>query len=55
MSKSKAMIPLLKKRLKRFGGKPLEHEAAETLRKRVMEKDWDKLFTFLRVKGAYQR
>ena len=46
------MIPALKKRLKRFGSEPLEHEAAETLRKRVMVKDWDKLFTFLRVKGV---
>ena len=52
LAKSKAMIPALKKRLQRFGGKPLEHEAAETLRKRVMEKDWDKLFTFLRIKGV---
>jgi hypothetical protein len=52
MSKARAMIPMLKKRLKRFAGEPLEHEAAETLRKRVMDKDWDKLFTFLRVKGV---
>jgi transposase len=52
MSKARAMIPSLKKRLKRFAGEPLEHEAAETLRKRVMDKDWDKLFTFLRVKGV---
>jgi transposase len=52
LTKTKAMIPLLRKRLKRFGGEPLEHEAAETLRKRVMVKDWDKLFTFLRVKGV---
>ena len=42
----------MKKRLKRFGSEPLEHEAAETLRKRVMVKDWDKLFTFLHVKGV---
>jgi len=52
LAKAKAMIPALKKRLKRFGSEPLEHEAAETLRKRVMVKDWDKLFTFLRVKGV---
>jgi transposase len=52
MSRAKAMIPALKKRLKRFGGEALEHEATETLRKRVMVKDWDKLFTFLRVKGV---
>jgi transposase len=51
-AKAKAMIPSLKKRLQRFAGKPLEHAAAETLRQRVMVKDWDKLFTFLRVKGV---
>jgi transposase len=52
LTKAKAMIPSLKKRLRRFGGKPLEHEAAETLRKRVMVNDRDKLFTFLRIKGV---
>jgi transposase len=52
LARARAMIPALNKRLKRFGGKPLEHEAAETLRKRVMVKDRDKLFTFLRVKGV---
>jgi hypothetical protein len=50
--KAKAKIPALSKRLRRFGGEPLEHPAAETLRNRVMNKDWDKLFTFLRVKGV---
>jgi transposase len=52
LAKAKGMIPALKKRLKRFASEPLEHEAAETLRNRVMVKDWDKLFTFLRVKGV---
>jgi transposase len=52
LAKARAMIPTLNKRLKRFGGEPLEHEAAETLRNRVMVKDRDKLFTFLRVKGV---
>lgn len=52
LAKSKAMIPSLRKRLQRFGGEPLEHKAAETLRNRVMKKDWDKLFTFLQVKGV---
>jgi transposase len=52
LSKARAMIPALKKRLKRLGSQPLEHDAAQTLRKRVMVKDWDKLFTFLRVKGV---
>lgn len=52
LAKAKAMIPALRKRLKRFGDEPLEHEAAETLRQRVMVKDWDKLFTFLRIKDV---
>ena len=52
-AKARAMIPSLRKRLQRFGGgQPLEHKAAQTLRDRVMVKDWDKLFTFLRVKGV---
>jgi len=52
LARTRAMIPSLKKRLRRFGGEPLEHEAAQTLRNRVMVKDWDKLFTFLRIKGV---
>jgi transposase len=52
LARAKAMIPALRKRLRRFGENPLEHAAAETLRHRVMVKDWDKLFTFLRVKGV---
>ena len=52
LRKAKAMIPALTRQLKRFAGKPLDHPAAETLRQRVMEKDKDKLFTFLRVKGV---
>ena len=52
LRKAKAMIPSLQRRLKRFAGKPLDHPAAETLRQRVMEKDKDKLFTFLRIKGV---
>jgi hypothetical protein len=51
-AKAKAMIPALQRQLKRFASQTLEHDAAETLRLRVMEKDWDKLFTFLRVKGV---
>ncbi|HET6252372.1 MAG TPA: transposase [Tepidisphaeraceae bacterium] len=49
---ARAMIPALRKRLKRIGEKPLEHKAAQTLHHRVMEKDWDKLFTFLKIKGV---
>jgi hypothetical protein len=52
LRKAKAMIPKLQKQLKRFATKPLDHPEAETLRTRVMEKDWDKLFTFLRVKDV---
>lgn len=52
LRKAKAMIPSLRKQLRRFAGKPLDHKGAETLRKRVMEEDADKLFTFLRIKGV---
>jgi hypothetical protein len=51
-AKARAMIPALRKRLQRLGAEPLDHKAAQTLRDRVMEKDWDKLFTFLRFKGV---
>jgi hypothetical protein len=52
LRKARAMIPALQRQLQRFAGKPLDHPAAETLRQRVMEKDKDKLFTFLSVKGV---
>jgi hypothetical protein len=52
LRKAKAMIPSLRRQLQRFAGKPLDHPAAETLRQRVIQKDKDKLFTFLRVKGV---
>jgi transposase len=51
-AKAKAMIPSLQRQLRRFGSQKLEHPGAETLRLRVMEKDWDKLFTFLKLKGV---
>ncbi len=51
-AKAIAMIPNLQRQLRRFAGKKLEHPAAETLRLRLIQKDWDKLFTFLRVKGV---
>jgi transposase len=51
-AKAKAMIPALQRQLRRFAGQKLDHAAAETLRVRVMEKDRDKLFTYLRVKGV---
>jgi transposase len=46
------MIPRLRKQLQRITSRKLDHEAAETLRLRLLEKDRDKLFTFLRVKGV---
>jgi transposase len=46
------MIPSLEGQLKRFAGFPLDYEPAETLRERIMNKDRDKLFTFLRVPGV---
>jgi hypothetical protein len=52
-AKARAMIPALRKKLQRLGGgQALEHKAARTLRDRVMEKDQDKLFTFLQVKNV---
>jgi transposase len=51
-AKARAMIPALRRQLRRFANEKLDHEGAETLRLRVMEKDRDKLFTFLRVKGV---
>jgi transposase len=51
-AKARALIPSLQRQLRRIGRRPLEHPAAQTLRQRVMEKDRDKLFTFLKVKGV---
>ena len=52
LSKATAMIPSLWSELKGLAGKPLDYPAAETLRQRVVEKDKDKLFTFLKIKGV---
>jgi len=52
MSKSRAMIPRLKRDLKRFAGQPLDYPPAETLRDRIMNQDYDKLFTFMRMPGV---
>lgn len=49
---ARARIPSLEKRLERIAGKPMDYAPAETLRQRLMEKDRDKLFTFLRLKGV---
>jgi transposase len=51
-AKARKMIPLLQRQLRCFASQTLEHELAETLRDRLMVKDWDKLFTFLRIKGV---
>jgi transposase len=51
-TKARGMIPALQRQLRSFASQELDHPAAETLRQRVMEKDWDKLFTFLRIKGV---
>ena len=51
-SRAKAMIPSLQKRLRAIAGKPLDYAPAETLRQRLVDKDADKLFTFLRIQGV---
>ena len=51
-SKARDMIPSLERQLKRFADQPLNYAPAETLRDRIMNKDHDKLFTFLRVPGV---
>ena len=48
-AKARAMIPALERQLKSFTGRPLDYAPAETLRDRIMNKDHDKLFTFLRL------
>ncbi len=51
-SKARAMIPSLEQQLRRFAGQPLDDTPAETLRDRLMNKDHDKLFTFMRIPGV---
>jgi transposase len=52
LSNARAKIPSLQKRLRAIAGKPLDYAPAETLRQRLMYKDADKLFTFLRIAGV---
>jgi hypothetical protein len=52
LSRATALIPSLQRQLERFASQELDHPAAETLRERVMVKDQDKLFTFLRIRGV---
>ena len=49
---ARALIPSLQKRLKRIAGQPMDYAPAETLRHRLMKKDYDKLFTFLGIEGV---
>ena len=49
---ARAMIPRLQKRLGRIAGRHLGYPPAETLRLRLIQKDRDKLFTFLAQKGV---
>ena len=53
-AKAKAKIPTLQRQLRLCvsSARTLEHPAAQTLRLRVMDKDRDKLFTFLAIKGV---
>ncbi len=51
-SKARTLVPTLERDLKRFASQTLDYEPAETLRDRLMNKDYDKLFTFLQVKGV---
>jgi len=46
------MIPRLQKRLQRIAGRRLNYPPAETLRLRLIQKDRDKLFTFLAHPGV---
>ncbi|MHC4798247.1 MAG: IS66 family transposase [Planctomycetota bacterium] len=50
--KARAMIPSLQRQLKRFASRPMDYGPAETLRDRLMNKDYDKLFTFLKIAGV---
>jgi transposase len=52
LSKARAMVPSLGRQLKRLARNKLDYPAAETLRQRVLVKDKDKLFTFLKVKAV---
>jgi len=49
---ARAMIPRLQKRLQRIAGRRLNYPPAETLRLRLIQKDRDKLFTFLAHPGV---
>jgi transposase len=51
-SKARVMVPALEQQMKRFASQPLDYAPAEALRDRLMNKDHDKLFTFLQVKGV---
>jgi hypothetical protein len=49
LRKARGLIPALERQFRRFANRTLDYAPAETLRDRLMNKDHDKLFTFLRV------
>lgn len=49
LRKARGLIPALERQLRGFANRTLDYPPAETLRNRLMNKDHDKLFTFLRV------
>ena len=49
LKQTKALVPRLEDRLRAFATQPLDYEAAETLRRRIMITDVNRLFTFLAV------
>lgn len=49
---ARARIPMLQQRLKRIARGPLEYAPAQTLRARLLQKDYDKLFTFLHQRNV---
>ena len=52
LKQAKALVPRLENRLRAFAGQPLDYEAAEILRRRIMIADFPRLFTFLMIAGV---
>lgn len=50
--KARAMVPSLRRKLRRMTHDELDYPAAQALSLWLREKDWHKLFTFLRVKDV---
>lgn len=49
LKQTRSLVPRLENRLRAFAGQPLDYEAAETLRRRIIIADFNRLFTFLTV------